>query len=357
LAAVVQPITPTGSVRRAVFLAAVFVALGLPARASAHGTALVNATDYEARITSVGGVAEGLRARVIDGDRKLELSVPRSHTVVVLGDAAEPFLRFSGDGVAVNDRSPTALTNKLARSGSVPSLDPHAAPRWRHLSSRTTYRWHDHRLGPLPGRRYATGAVARWSIPIVVDGRRTAVTGSLWHARGPSAWIWVALIAVSLAAAVALARLLRGRALRALVVASAGVSGSAALLLGLALALGAQGTSGWGSFAMSVFAVVVAAFVYARARGSRYALVAPGLAALYMGIVGLSNFGVLVHGYVISSFPSVVVRAAAGGAICAGIVAATATVADVAHLDRDAEHGAKPDRGPRRMAVPRGRAR
>ena len=102
---------------------------------------------------------------MLDGDRKLELRVARSHTVVVLGYAGEPYLRFSPQGVAVNERSPTALANKLTASGATPALDPGATPSWSLLAVTERYAWHDHRLGPKPGHAYGRGAVAALGDP------------------------------------------------------------------------------------------------------------------------------------------------------------------------------------------------
>ena len=59
---------------------------------------------------------------MIDGNRKLELTVRPPHTVVVEGYGGEPFLRFDGAGVSVNERSLTAVTNKLTQKGATPAL-------------------------------------------------------------------------------------------------------------------------------------------------------------------------------------------------------------------------------------------
>ena len=41
--------------------------------------------------------------------------------------------------------------------------------------------------------------VGTWSIPLVVDGRRTALVGAEWYAAGPDLWPW--LVAGALLAA------------------------------------------------------------------------------------------------------------------------------------------------------------
>ena len=99
---------PSHRRRRWIVVALVFialVALGFPASAGAHPSALVNALDFRAVVGSVGRSGDGLSARIFDADRKIELSVPASTTVVVLGYAGEPFLRFAPIGVEMNERS------------------------------------------------------------------------------------------------------------------------------------------------------------------------------------------------------------------------------------------------------------
>jgi hypothetical protein len=358
VAAIKQPVQTTPSMRRPlVACAAVLVALALPGRAAAHGTTPVSSLDYEARITSVSGAAVGVRTRVIDGDRQLELRVSGPHTVVVLGYGGEPFLRFSPNGVDVNDGAATAIANGLARRGAVPALAPGATPAWRHLTGSSRFRWHDHRIGPLPGRHYGAGDVARWSIPVVVDGVSGRIAGRLWHAHGPSPWPWVGAIAAVLALVAGVA-LRAGRGLvRGVILAGTGVSCAGAVLLGVALSLGGQGASGWSSVGMTAFVAGTAAAVYVAARRSPYAVVAPGLAALYTGFVGLGNIGVLVHGYVVSALPASAVRAAAAATVCAGLGTAAAAAVEVVRIDRGDRPAAGARLVTRTMTVPRGRRR
>lgn len=334
MAAVAQPVSTTRRPRLSMLVMASLVALVLPARAWAHAAAPVNALDYEARITSVGGADLGIRARVIDGDRKLDLRVPAPHMVVVLGDAGEPFLRFSPHGVAVNDRSPTALINKLARRGSVPALDPHAKPLWRAVRSRPTFRWHDHRLGPAPGRRYADGAVGRWSIPVVVDGRSDLIAGRLWHARRPPLWPWLCALAGAIAIAflVVVRKGARWLAPVAVVAAALACVARGVLGAGLGFAPGSPALAAWSGVVVAWLPLAVLVGVMA-ARKRVYVLAAAALTATYAALVGLDNTSVFLHGFVISSLPASVTRLAAATAVCAGIVGAAAAVR--ALLDRD----------------------
>ena len=145
---------------RAVVLAAL-AALAWPAAAQAHSSSIVVAIDYRVHIERVPA---GVEARVIDGDRKLRLQADPRLTVLVLGYAREPVLRFSERGVAVNDLSPTAWSDRLAR-GSGPKFG--AAPRWRRISSAHVFTWHEHRLAPPAPR----GRTVSWTVPLLLDGR------------------------------------------------------------------------------------------------------------------------------------------------------------------------------------------
>jgi hypothetical protein len=83
-------------------------------------------------------------------------------------------------------------------------------PDWALASSSHDYNWHDGRLHALATVALAPGAsyVGTWTIPIVIDGRRTAISGGLWHADRPSlVWFWPIL--VLLACVIAAMRLKR----------------------------------------------------------------------------------------------------------------------------------------------------
>jgi hypothetical protein len=352
---VAAPVRPLARSRRARLVAAVATALAalvLPASAQAHGTAVVNALDFEAHVSSVGRDPRVMRATVIDGDRKLELRVARSHTVVVLGYAHEPFLRFTAAGVAVNDTSPTAAADKLARGGSAPALTPRAPAHWSMLTVDDRFAWHDHRLGPVPGRRYGTGAVATWAIPVVIDGRQDRITGQLWHEQGPALWRWLVLFGLALVAALALPRLGRGRAERGAIVCAA-IAGAAAELLsiGLSFGPGVAASTAWESVPTSVAVAFVSILLFVRVPQARQAVA--GLVGLVAVFVGVGDAGVLVHGYVISSLPAAVIRAAAATAVCAGLIAAISV--GVGHLADSSRPAARSGRSA--MSVPRGKVR
>src|SRR5438876_10955776 len=92
------------SVRKALPLVVLLVALAAPAPASAHVRTGSVAVDYRVHVFPT---RLPLTAHVYLGDRALRLSVRPGHSVTVLGYGREPFLGIDGAGVTVL-RSPTA---------------------------------------------------------------------------------------------------------------------------------------------------------------------------------------------------------------------------------------------------------
>jgi hypothetical protein len=183
-------------------IAALSVLCAMPSTASAHGPIAPIASSYLARVASVPA---GVRAKVIDGDQRMWLSVPSRMTLVVLDYRGAPYLRFSRIGVAVNQNSTMYYFNQTPPEVPPRGLGPRTAPHWSGVSGGPAYSWHDGRLHALanvaiaPGTRY----VGRWTIPVRVNGAPALIAGGLWHADDPSlVWFWpiVVLIACVLAA-------------------------------------------------------------------------------------------------------------------------------------------------------------
>lgn len=173
-----------------------------PAAASAHGPIAPIASSYLAR---VGYAPAGLDAKVVDGDLLMWLRVRRGLTAVVLDYRGAPYLRFSPGGVDVNENSSMYYLNQTPVAlRPPPDLTANTPPRWYQVSAGNAYRWHDGRLHALASVALIPGAsfVGHWRLPIIIDGRRTAITGGLWHAENPSiVWFWP--IAVLLACVLA----------------------------------------------------------------------------------------------------------------------------------------------------------
>jgi hypothetical protein len=294
-------------------LAALLIAL--PAPALAHGPVAPIASSYQARVSQA---PPGLDAKVIDGDQRMWLKVARGRTVVVLDYRGAPYLRFSPSGVEVNHNSAIYYLNQTPVAEVPPSnLTRSTPPRWHRVSGSDAYGWHDGRLHALAAVALSPGAsyVGRWTIPVIVDGRRSAIYGGLWHADDPSiAWFWP--IVVILACVVAAWRLRRPE-LDMFVARTLSFAALAGVVVG-GVARQLHGRPTVGAFAL-IGLVLILAFV-AWAIG-RLALRRPGyffflvvsVAALWQGAELIQT---LLHGFVLAAVPAFVARAAA--VICLG---------------------------------------
>lgn len=287
---------------------AVAAALALPATASAHSRTTTVALDY--RVT-LDRVPDGVRASVLDGDRDLRLAVPAGDTLVVLGDLGEPMLRFA-NGVWVNERSPTAQANRL--------IGP-AGTGWRKLAGGSTFAWHEHRLGPPPYDGSVLGPVARWTVPVVLDGQHGTVGGAFVRVARPHVWLWLGGAALLVVVALLLLRL-RPRAAVAVTVAAGTGAGVAALIAQTAFSLrdSPGGHASWVSIGISGAVGAVAAWLVVAGGGARRAYVAGAIGAGVAALT-LSWFGVFLHGAVIAALPAVPVRFACAVALGGGVLA------------------------------------
>jgi hypothetical protein len=252
----------------------VLTALIAPPDANAHLRSSAVATGYRARITRQPGGP--LRVTVYRSDRALSARLAPGHELAVIGASGRPLLRTTGHAV-----------------------------------------WHDPRLRGLPaGMRRA-----RWTIPLVLDGRPARLEGELWRVDPPSPWPWIAL-GLPVLATCALVR--RAGPLGAL---------AAATTVATALAFAVASTASMGrrleAFDEIVFALAGAALL----RGgspARRAAAAGGLGLLAL-TVGMLRFGALTHGVVLSGLPADVARGLVALTLWAGAAAALAAgLSDVA---------------------------
>jgi hypothetical protein len=333
--------------------AAALATLVLPAVAEAHSSAPVIAVDYEAKLAR-SAIAPGVTARVIDGNRKLELTVRPPHTVVVEGYGGEPFLRFDRAGVSVNERSLTAVTNKLTESGATPALDKGARPRWQVLNRSHQFAWHDHRLALVPGSMARTGRVGTWSIPVRVDGAPIRVQGGLWHDPGAPRWPWLILLVAAVGAAVAVTARGSSRLRRSTVYVSAAAAGISFVVAssGFALAHSTPGTWVGVMLPFVIAAIVVAVFVLRPEL--RYA-VAAGV-GLVVVAESLGQLSVFLHGYVISVLAAPVVRGAVALSLLGGLVASIVALTGLFN-DRSRRAAPAPVKHSPKLAIPKGRRR
>lgn len=205
-------------------------------------------TDYRSRVDAIEPAAAGVGAEVVGGDAFLELTVDRSHEVVVTGYQGEPYLRFRPDGtVQRNRRSPAMYVNDSRDAvAQVPaSADPEADPYWETVADGGAYAWHDHRIHWMGSERPDGAEPGEWTKPwtvdIEVDGTPTRINGTLALVDGVSPLPWLAL-GLAAAAAVVIA----GRR-RPLVAASVAALVAAGLATGVGWAQRADAPAGSGA--------------------------------------------------------------------------------------------------------------
>jgi hypothetical protein len=293
-------------------------ALLLPGTAAAHLRTGRVAVDYAANVAPLRRpLAGAVEVRVYRADLALSLTALRGHRVVVLGYSGEPFLRFAAGRVYASRSSLTVAGLGLARSGT----------GWRLLSRQPRWIWHDARVRGLP----ADVERSRWTVPLLVDGRRAELSGTLTRPPRPPVWPWLAIGAVFAAATVLLVVRREPGRLRIAAAALGWLAATATLLVTCGFA--ASSTASEGTWVESgneiLFVLVGAGFLVARSADTR--ALAGGALGLLALAVGLKSLPVLLHGVVLSALPGNVARTAVVLAISAG--AAAAVVALVVFFD------------------------
>jgi hypothetical protein len=162
-------------------LAAVTLVVAAASPVRAHSG--VNANDHlrSRVVTAPAGIEASVAA---DGSA---ITVSAAGTVTVLGYDDEPFLMFAGGQVLDNANS---LTTYDARPGVMTTMPPSAGssdaePAWE-VAGPAPYSWSDHRIewsAALPqavmDAPKKPHTVSTWSIPVLVDGERAAITGRI----------------------------------------------------------------------------------------------------------------------------------------------------------------------------------
>lgn len=186
---------------------------GVAAPALAADTAADDAGRYVSEVTGVRPAVPGLNLTVEDG-ASVTVASTTDQTVIVLGYAEEPYLRFTPSGV---DENTASLTSGINASGVVAALPESAGAdarnvpaRWVHRSDEPKFTWRDLRVGWNGQERPpvvaadpdAAHEVFTWGIPFTVDGAPGVVVGSVrWTAA--SSWVRTALLTLAVLAVLA----------------------------------------------------------------------------------------------------------------------------------------------------------
>jgi hypothetical protein len=269
------------------------------------------ALDYRLQLDPAVSRLSEVRVSILDGDRALHLAVVGDARVVVLGDLGEPMLRL-GDGVWVNESSPTAQADRLVRR-----------PKrgWKRVAGGRAFSWHEGRLAPPPFEAGSYGRVARWSVPLVVNGRRVSISGSFVRVARPAFWPWAVGTAIVVALAAAAMRRERPRLRRATTIAAGVLAGLAGLTAetGFSLRDAPSGTIGW-TIIIALFGIAaIAAASLAVTKGAQRAYLAGTIGG---GVAVFCFFwlGVFFHGAVISALSAESTRLLCSVAFAAGLI-------------------------------------
>lgn len=139
--------------------------------------------------TSMDHPPAGLAAVIGQGYvPSLSLQFAPGHQVTVLGRDGQPYLRFDGSALSLSRDSPTYRDDLLVRGAQVPT-----DTGWATVSELTTS-WQDIRLkypSDDPPARLAGATspveVARWQVPVLLDGRPGALSGAIRWIPNPTA--------------------------------------------------------------------------------------------------------------------------------------------------------------------------
>ena len=165
--------------------AAAALLLGAPVALAHQGS-----PNFLSQINSVTPADDGISVEVLNRDDRLLLRNDGDSTVVVVGYEDEPYARIEPDGtVSVNTNSKAYYINE-ERDGKVavpPSVDSKGEPRWEEQSRTGRFEWHDHRMHWMSESdpeavtdKDVRSKVFDWEVPLRVDGRTGAVTGTLF---------------------------------------------------------------------------------------------------------------------------------------------------------------------------------
>ena len=296
---------------RNIVLLLVVAALAVPASASAHARSATVALDYRLKLDRTTRSIHAVSVAILDGDRALRIGV-RGVTVVVRGNLGEPMVRIGPGGAFVNRASITAVAERLTK----------LSRGWEQVASGPSYTWHEHRLAPPPYGG-TTGPVARFEIPVTVNGRAETIGGTFVRYARPAIWPWLAVAGVFAAVVAVAAR--RHRRLTTVLGTTAGLAALLSLIA-FSAADAPTGRVAWLQIVLGIGLGIVVCGVLVRAHEPRRSQLA-GLLGAVAAALSLGSLGAFRHGVVVSLLSATTSRALLALALVAGTAAAVTGLA------------------------------
>jgi hypothetical protein len=313
---------------------AIVAMLATPAVANAHLHSDVAAVDYRATVTTQNGPFE---ARVYETDRALRLVVTRGHSVIVLGYLGEPLVRIDGRGAAVNAASPSAPSTGLLKKSQRVSGTTTA---WYRLSNSGSVTWHDSRLRGLPPGVSRAG----WTVPLLIDGQRSRLSGELLRFPTPALWPWLLLAAAFAAVVAALPFSRDWRRVPAGAIGFGVLAALAFVVSASAFALDSSASPGtWIFGADGLVFVALGLWILIKGPPHLHVGAAVGLGLLALTFA-LTKAEVFFHSVVLAVVPGWAARLAVAAAVCSGVAAAAlGGVSYISPLSQGSGPGSPPE--------------
>jgi hypothetical protein len=160
--------------------------------------------DYLSEVKAITPGVAGLTATVLNRDDRLLLQSKGGKTVEIEGYSEEPYARILPDGkVEVNTNSAAYFLNQdRFQTEPPPKGIEGRPPAWKEVATSGRFEWHDHRahwMGKDRPREVSDPdretKVFDWTVPLKVDGKRVAITGTLLWTPGESGGLPLAAVA------------------------------------------------------------------------------------------------------------------------------------------------------------------
>jgi hypothetical protein len=144
---------------------------------------------YRSVVTSVTPALKGVDVSVLNFDDRLLLHNTSGKDVTILDyqNPPKPYAQLLADGtVQVNTNSEAYYLNEDRLGETSVPKNLGAEPKWKQLSRSARFEWHDHRahwMGKAdpPGLKDKSvkTKIDDWNVPILLDGKRGAISGTL----------------------------------------------------------------------------------------------------------------------------------------------------------------------------------